>query len=155
VRAIRRVYRGWAQKSPWRSRTTRFRQKGRAKDEGGLLGRVKQVENCRMAKRGARGDNQWGKNVKTSSSQGQVNRTIATRAAWMVGSRFKYLYTDAEKKETMEIEEVVRIQRHNTTKEVIVKKVKPWLDDPYYSRTHETKYFKLAKTYGIVKEMVA
>jgi hypothetical protein len=33
--------------------------------------------------------------------------------------------------------------------------VKGWVDNPLYSRTWETKYFKLVETYWIVKYMVA
>jgi hypothetical protein len=72
----------------------------------------------------------------------------------MADSRFKYLCTNVEKKATTKIEEDVKIQRHNTTGEVIVEEVKAWVDDPFYSRTRETKYFKLAETYWIVKAMV-
>jgi hypothetical protein len=36
-----------------------------------------------------------------------------------------------------------------------VKEVKEWVDDPYYTMNRETKYFKLAENYWIVKAMVA
>jgi hypothetical protein len=88
--------------------------------EGRPSGREGIVGGCGMARRGVRGDSQQGKKVKVSSSQRPVNKNSVARMAWMVCSRFKYLCSDAEKKATMEIEEVVKFQRKNTTKEVIV-----------------------------------
>lgn len=94
--------------------------------------------------------------MEASSFQRPMNDTRAIRGAWIVSSGFKYLCTDSEKKETTKIEDVVRAQRHNTTdEEVIIEEVKGWVDDPLYSRTPETKYFKLAETYWIVKVTVA
>jgi hypothetical protein len=96
-----------------------------------------------MSRRGVKGGSQWGKKTEASSSQGQVNKT---RVAWMAGSRFKHLYSDIEEKVATKIEDAMRIQRKNTTEEVIMGEVKEWVDDPYYTKTQETKYFKLAET---------
>jgi len=42
----------------------------------------------------------------------------------MVGSRFKYTSIDAEKKEKIEIQELIGAQRKNKIEEVIVEEVK-------------------------------
>jgi phage baseplate assembly protein gpV len=98
-----------------------------------------------MDRKGTRGIRQKGNKVKASSSQGPLNQTKETIAAWMTGPRFKYLYTNAEKKLAMEIK-VVRVKRLNTTEEVTVEEVKVWVDDPFFSKTYDTEYFKLEKT---------
>jgi hypothetical protein len=64
---------------------------------------------------------------------------MVARAYWMVGSRFKYLCSDEEKKTVFEIEEAVRRQWCNTSKVDIFQEVKAWVEDPQYSRTRETK----------------
>lgn len=47
----------------------------------------------------------------------------------------------------VEVEDAVRVQMNSTSEEAILEEVKEWVEDPFYSRTIETKYFKLAKTY--------
>jgi len=47
----------------------------------------------------------------------------------------------------MEIDEVVRIHRKNIAEEVIMEEVKAWVEEPFYSRTRKTKYFKSDETY--------
>jgi hypothetical protein len=123
-----------------------MRKKG-LKVVGSQPSKTKSLRIYNMARRGAWGGQQKGKKHEVSSSQGLVNDSRVAREAWMVGSKFKYLCSDKEKKTAIEIKKAIQIQHHNISEEGIFQEVKGWVDDPQYSRTQETKYFKLVETY--------
>jgi hypothetical protein len=64
-----------------------------------------------------------------------VKKTRVVRDSWIMGSRFKYLCSDVEKKVEPKVEDVVIMQRKNAIEEDILKEVKEWVEDPFYSRT--------------------
>jgi hypothetical protein len=50
---------------------------------------------------------------------------------------------------------VMRAKSHLTPNDKIMEEIQGWVDDPMYSRTWDTKFFKIVETYWLVKTLVA
>lgn len=87
------------------------------------------------------------RNDKASSSQGLVSPTKATQEAWEVGHQFQEHCSEAAKKEVEVVRAVFRAQRLTTHNIQILEEVHDWVTDLMYSRTRDTKYFKIVETY--------
>lgn len=72
---------------------SRNKEKGSFVDVGRPPRKKSNVGGDNMPRRGVKGGSLQGKREEASSSNGPVNKTRATRVAWMAGSRFKYLFS--------------------------------------------------------------
>jgi hypothetical protein len=59
-----------------------------------------------------------------------------------------------KKKVVEEVEERVQSSEANMYDREMLEEVEDWVEDPFYSKTRETKYFKIVEIYWIVKAMV-
>jgi hypothetical protein len=53
------------------------------------------------------------------------------------------------------VEEEIRAKCQVTLDDKIMEEFQEWMEDPIHSRTQETKFFKILKSYWLVKTLVA